>query len=51
MPDQQGENAVSKALESQRLTWQAPKLIALDRLANAEKLSYNTEGGLASGLS
>jgi hypothetical protein len=31
--------------------WTAPTLIPLDMLAKAEKISYNTEHGLASGLS
>jgi hypothetical protein len=36
---------------SPREQWVAPKLVPLEKLANAEKLSYNTEGGFASGLS
>lgn len=34
-----------------RETWSAPKLIELEKLSQTSKLSYNTEGGFASGLS
>jgi hypothetical protein len=51
MPDQHGENAVSEESVSARLPWEAPKLIPLDLLSRAEKLTWNSEGGFASGLS
>jgi hypothetical protein len=34
-----------------RDVWSAPKLIELEKLAQTSKLSYNTEGGFASGAS
>lgn len=34
-----------------REPWIAPRLIALDKISNVQKISWNTEHGVISGLS
>jgi len=31
--------------------WSAPRMIALEKISNAQKISWNTEHGVISGLS
>jgi hypothetical protein len=35
----------------ERRTWMAPRLVSLEKIANAEKISFNTESGFASASS
>ena len=46
-----GDDAIPEEPAAQRLAWEAPKLVALDLLSRAEKISWNTEHGVISGLS
>lgn len=33
------------------MAWEAPRLVVLEKISNTQKISWNTENGMISGLS